>query len=203
MARTHFWHFLQNEEGQPINEAEISVYLANSSTPAYVYLAESGGTATNVTPQVTTRSDGYFEFWIADALEEYGYTGQKFKIAWSKPGVIDDGYVDYVEISLSVAEVDEYDTDVTKNKTVSNALAKSWNERSKILVTHVIADEWTFLGGNYFVNIVHNFNNEWPLVQCWDVATKQTVEVIAEALTSNAIKIWKIDNNESYITLVG
>jgi hypothetical protein len=215
MARTHFWHYLQNEEGQPVNGAEISVYLANSSTPAWVYKSESGAAPPdNTPPQVTTTSDGYFEFWIGDGLESQGYTGQKFKIAWSKPGIIDDGYVDYVEIALATAEVDELDTDVTKNKTVSNALAKSWNERAQILVTHIIPSEWVgpippeddpFEGpwGNYRYDITHNFNNEWPLVQCWDVDTKQTVEIVAESLTANVVRIWKIDNNESYITLVG
>ena len=87
MARNHYWQYLLNEEGQPIEDADITVTLAGTSTAAYVFEAESGGVAT-ITPGITTSSTGYFEFWIGDSRETNGYAKtQKFKIQWAKTGI--------------------------------------------------------------------------------------------------------------------
>jgi len=132
MARGHFWQYILNEEGQPIADAEVNVYLTGSNVPAYVFTQESGGTATNTNPQVTSNDEGYFEFWIGNPTELSGYSStQKFAISWSKPGIITTGRVDNIECYSPPIEtfvVDITSTDTVKNKTVSNALAKSWSD---------------------------------------------------------------------------
>jgi hypothetical protein len=211
MARTHFWHYLQNEEGQPVNEADVSVYLATTTTPAWVYLSESSGTAvdTDANP-ISTRDDGYFEFWIADADDTYGYTGQKFKITWTKPGIIDDGYVDFVEINLATAEVDETDIDETKNKTVSNALAKSWSEKAGVVTKRVTIPEWTNDAGNYYIIIDHYLNNEFPMVIVYEIKdindnyVNLSVDAVIDcSLGPSSIKVWRVDATETQITVIG
>lgn len=62
MARYHYWQFLVNQEGQPINAADINVYLAGTTTPANVYTSETGTAYTNTLPQASTNELGYFEF---------------------------------------------------------------------------------------------------------------------------------------------
>ena len=62
MAKIKWYSYLLNEEGQPISGASISIYLANSTTPAAIYTSETGTTATSAVPQLTTDADGYFEF---------------------------------------------------------------------------------------------------------------------------------------------
>jgi len=42
MARTHYWNFLLDEEGRPIQNAEVWVYLAGTSTAAELYNSETG-----------------------------------------------------------------------------------------------------------------------------------------------------------------
>lgn len=98
--RSHYWQYLMNEEGQPVAGASIYIQLAgNTVIPVKIYTAETGGVANSTAPQLTTDINGFFEFWIADASETDGYLGsQKFLIRWSKPGTIDDGYIDYVDI---------------------------------------------------------------------------------------------------------
>jgi len=129
MSRFHYWQFLINKEGQPIPDANINVYLAGTDTSAYVYFDEFGSNTSNEEPQVITNNMGYFEFWVADASEAYGYQkGQKFKIEWEKPGVA-LGKIDWVDIFPHVVEVDETDvTSTAKNKVISNKLAYRWEE---------------------------------------------------------------------------
>ena len=129
MARRHYWQFLVTDEGNPIENAEITIYIAGTSDTANVYLDEFGGNATASSPQTYTSRKGYFEFWIADTTEPNGYFfDQKFKIGWKAPGV-SAGYIDYIDVfSTSVAEVDVTSTDPLKNKVVSNLLAKGWED---------------------------------------------------------------------------
>lgn len=135
MARRHYWQFLVTDEGNPIENAEITIAIAGTDDPAYVYTDEIGGTATNVGPQTQTSRKGYFEFWVADSTELNGYSySQKFKLMWSAAGVA-AGFVDYVDVfSTSVAEVDVTSTDPLKNKAVSNLLAKGWEDHKDTIL---------------------------------------------------------------------
>jgi hypothetical protein len=206
MARSHFWHYLQNEEGQPVEGANISIYLAGTTSAANIYIAESGGSPVSAAPQITTRDDGYFEFWIADATETGGYTGSKFKVAWSKPGVIDDGFVDYVEVVLSSKEVDEDDQfDETKNKMVSNALAYSWERRAKVHTAIIESVDWEWDGSNYYKDITHSLTSWAPVVMVYDDdgMTKQSItSFIIQVIDPARIRIFRTDLNKSWVTII-
>jgi hypothetical protein len=134
MARSHFWSFIANEEGQPIPGANISLFLADTDTPAKVYDDEFNGNLITTAPQTTTSRNGFFQFWVNPALDDplNGYpSSQKFKLVWSKTGVA-SGQIDFVDIFPIVREtapVDETDSSSTeKNKTISNRLAYYWEE---------------------------------------------------------------------------
>ena len=137
MSRFHYWQFLLNKEGQPIPDANISVYLAGTEISANVYFDEFGSNYSNTPPQIITNNMGYFEFWIGDASEEFGYSkGQKFKIEWEKPGVA-LGQIDWIDIFPHVIEVDETDKfSNTKDKLISNKLAYRWEQHRN----HTIQD---------------------------------------------------------------
>lgn len=126
MARYHYWSFIVNEEGLPIEGADISVCLAGTEEPVYVYEDEYAGEPINSVPQIISLKNGYFEFWLPDTNEEIGYDNlQKFKLSWDKQG-IESGTVDYIDIFPPVIPVNELDTNKTKNKAVSNYLAFNW-----------------------------------------------------------------------------
>lgn len=129
MARRHYWQFLVTDEGNPIENAEISIYIAGTTDPAYVYTDEFGPAGSSSDPQIRTSRKGFYEFWIADKQEPNGYFLQtKFKIAWAAVGV-QTGFIDYVDVfSTSVAEIDITDTNEYKNKAVSNYLGKGWED---------------------------------------------------------------------------
>jgi hypothetical protein len=141
MARYHYWQFLINQEGQPINSANISIYLANSTTPAHVYSSENGSTVSNTVPQTTTNSNGYFEFWISDDSTNNGYDlGQKFKIKWERSGIT-SGEIDNIVIIPILEQVNEDDNSSTaKNKLISNNLAYLWNTHIEYDVTELNKD---------------------------------------------------------------
>lgn len=128
MGRVHIWNTLRDEDGTAIPSADISVYLAGSTVPAVIYLNEIGGSSIGNAPHLRTNAEGYFEFWIGDDNELNGYnTTQKFKIGWDKIGIV-AGYIDYIEAFPSVIAVDITSSNTTLNKSVSNALAKSWSD---------------------------------------------------------------------------
>lgn len=129
MARYHYWQFIANQEGQPINNAEVSLFLAGTDTPARVYKSEFGGETTEEVPQVYTNKAGYFEFWLGDDTELEGYPiGQKFKLQWNKENIA-SGSIDWVDIFPGFGPVDETDDSSSiKNKLVSNSLAHGWEQ---------------------------------------------------------------------------
>jgi len=91
MARVHKFYNIFSEGGRPINGVSVSVYLAGTTSPARIYTQEIGGVARTTAPQLTTDSKGFFEFWVPDSQEVGGYEdNQKFKVAWSKAGIIGD-----------------------------------------------------------------------------------------------------------------
>lgn len=135
--RTHYWQFLIDETGAPIPNAEVSIYLAGTDTPLYIYRDEIGGSPSNETPQVITNAEGFFQFWVADASEINGYEpNTKMKIAWERTGIA-QGYIDFIDIFVSTIPVDETDTSVIKNKALSNYLANLW-ETHRLDVSHKV-----------------------------------------------------------------
>lgn len=132
--RIKYFGYILNSEGQPIGGASVSILKAGTDTPVYVFISESGGSPIIATPQVTTKSDGYYEFWIADEEDvNYGYPySQKIKVSWFKSGVT-EGYVDYISVFPYIKAVDEADSTTSslaliKNKSVSNRLAYLWTQ---------------------------------------------------------------------------
>ena len=168
MGRVHVWNFLRDEDGSAIASADISIYLAGSTTPATVYLNEMGGTTIGNAPHLRSNTEGYFEFWIGDDSEINGYnTTQKFKIAWDKIG-INTGYIDYVEAFPPVIPVDITDSGTTLNKSVSNFMGKTWSDHVSNL-THIAhgIDEVDPASNNTVTNkLVSN-----ALAQAWSAAT--------------------------------
>jgi hypothetical protein len=203
MARSHFWQYIVNEEGQPVEAASISIYEAGTSTAAYVYTQNSGGSPTNTLPQATSNSEGLFEFWIANTSESQGYpSDQRFKVAWSKPGYVTAGEIDNIEIAAYPEEVDELDpVSTTKNKLVSNALAYKWDNLVSVTQIPVGWDVWSYTpdppgigdptrpagpmmtytysfatsAGDVW-GVEHKFSNRFVNVQCIDALTNTSID---------------------------
>jgi len=153
--RYHFWQFLLNQEGQPINNASISVFFAGTTTPVSIYTGELTSDVISIAPQITTTANGYFEFWIGDEAEPSGYDrGTKFKIQWERAG-ISSGIVDNIEVFQTMDGVDETDPDsIYKNKLISNALAYKFNSHSE----HDVLVDGFPIHGLMMVDVLSNEN---------------------------------------------
>jgi len=283
--RYHFWQFLLNQEGQPINDADISIFRAGTTTPVTIYTGEISSDIVSIAPQLSTTSNGYFEFWIGDEEEPSGYErGTKFKIQWERAG-ISSGIVDNIEVFQTMAGVDETDPDsIYKNKLISNALAyrfanhsehevlndgfpihglmpvdvdaidnvsnkvvsnrlaNGWethsnfnfdtvfpseiedsphdlqpieynssdstynklmsnqilfdiqgqitNIFSSVYYETVAASAWVLNGGSYEYDFVHNLDEEYPFIICWDTTTNKVAELdVIESIDYNTLKL--------------
>lgn len=141
MARYHFWQYIVDEEGTPLDNVDIYFHLSGTSdvtdVGADIFLNPTTGAVTQTykgSVRVRTDANGFFQFWVGDQWElEGGYEwDQKFRLSWEKAGII-NGFIDPVDIFPPLAPVDETSTGQgadekeKKNKLISNALAYKWN----------------------------------------------------------------------------
>lgn len=176
MARIHFWTYMLNEEGQPLQGAEVTVLLAGTEVPADVYLQEAGGSSTDIAPQCTTNSEGYFEFWIGDVNEIAGYaTPQKFKLKWEKIGIT-SGQIDFIDILPNSPRF-----------------------------YHTTTSSWTSGASGYYYDVNHGLNNQFPLVQAYDQATSTIIDpLLIQTISTSQTRIWMSVNTKILeIALVG
>ena len=146
MSRYHYWQYVVDEEGTPLDSVEIRFYLSDGTgigtVEANIFLNPTTGAITTTSQaDLRTDSNGFFEFWVGDAWEvEGGYDyNQKFRLEWYKAGLV-AGQIDPVDVFPPLPPVDETITGQTvgeeesKNKLISNALAYKWNSHIDIPV---------------------------------------------------------------------
>uniref|UniRef100_A0A6M3L0N3 Uncharacterized protein n=1 Tax=viral metagenome TaxID=1070528 RepID=A0A6M3L0N3_9ZZZZ len=92
--RYHYYNEARDQFGNTVKEADVYVYLAGTETDASVYTSNSGGTAVSSSPQVSTNSRGFFEFWVDDG--DYDHD-QKFKLSMVKTGYTFDD-IDHIQL---------------------------------------------------------------------------------------------------------
>lgn len=100
MARTHYWQYLADGNGVPIEGARIYVYLARTVDLAHLSITETSAVTNAAITPILTDSNGYFHFFMLDTAESevYGYEpSQRFKVVWVKNGIT-PGAVDDIEI---------------------------------------------------------------------------------------------------------
>lgn len=133
MARKHYWQFLQDDEGNPLTNAEVRIYLAGTLTEANIFNHPTlGSSTTSSVYDLRTNSQGFFEVWFGDIFEVNGYIStQKFKVIWTKGSVTD-----------TIEELTVYDPffpyqsgeDKDRNKTTSNNMGKNMQEHIALIV---------------------------------------------------------------------
>lgn len=139
MARVHYWQYIVDEEGRPIQGVDVDFFLnedIDSTQYADIYVNPTvGSTTTTDAVDLKTNIDGYFEFWVGDEWElEGGYAStQRFKLTWYKAG-ISRGTIENIDIYPPLYQIDETlagQTPVSeaerRNKVISNALAFRWD----------------------------------------------------------------------------
>ncbi len=138
--KTKVWNFLRGTDGAPVIGAKIDVYAypsgGGAATFANIFPTISGAAITTDTYNLFTDNNGYYEFYVADLGEDpvYGYefTAQ-FEVTWSGTGIL-SGSLDKLQFfDVDNREVDITSLDSRKNKSVSNAQAKLWNDHVTVV----------------------------------------------------------------------
>ena len=133
MSRYHYWQYVVDEDGRPLQNVNIRVYLNNNpNTEADIFVHPYLGSPTKSSvTDLETNGDGYFEFWVGDEFETLGgYSStQRFRLTWERAGIL-LGSIDNIDIYPPVFQVDETDssslTSDQRNKLISNKLAYGW-----------------------------------------------------------------------------
>ena len=134
MARVHYWQYILDEEGRPLENVDIRFYLNDSPTvEAEIFTHPTLGVSTTSSEaEIKTDGNGFFEFWLGDEFESIsGYTSdQKFRLTWNRAGIY-SGYINDIDVFPPIFTVDEADnvsvSKDDKNKVISNALAYKWD----------------------------------------------------------------------------
>lgn len=199
MARIKWFSYLLNDEGQPIEGASISIYLAGTTTAVTIYTSESEVGTISSAPHLVTNEDGYFEFWVGDSSDINGYAStQKFKIAFTKTGVV-SGFNDYISIFAGFIPVDLTSSSTAKDKTVSNLYAKQWEEHRVDDTAYVHGIEAVVVGsGDTTINkLVSNFYAKgWEDHKNLDYNENPHGIGLADEIDSNTVKNKLVSNNQ-------
>lgn len=178
MARAHYFYYLINSAGEPIPNANISIYSAGTTTPAQVYFGETGGASVSTIPQTNTDTNGFFQFWIADASEGGYEATSKFDVSWSTGGGAEDGTLQYI--------------DFITPRPISMS------------TTSIPTSAWTADDGQYYYDVVHGLGNSYPVVMLYEVSTNtETVPTTATSISANTTRVWKIDDAASVVSILG
>jgi hypothetical protein len=140
MARIHYWQYILDTKGRPVNDANIRVYEEGTLNEANIFLHPERGTfSTSSAENLQTDEQGFFQFWIGDRWEvEGGYTEHTgFKVAWN--GTDQDGNsvseeIDHLYIFAAVEPIDITNTNEDFNKVISNRLGYKWGEHVNSIV---------------------------------------------------------------------
>ena len=134
MARIHYWQYIVDDQGRPLQDVNVRLYLSDNPTQEadiFTHHALGAPTITSTT-NLKTDDNGFFELWIGDEFENIGgyVSTQKFKLVWQRAG-IQIGSISNIDVFPPVFKVDETDnissTVTDKNKTISNELAYGWD----------------------------------------------------------------------------
>lgn len=143
MARVDYWQYLLDSQGNPLQYANVRVYLAGTSIEANIYLDETFGSVTKSSVEnLRTDQYGFIQFWIGDRYEvEGGYPNeQAFKVVWQNTV---DGIQEEIDNLYVFTPVERIITDDSikgdpnnrdLNKVVSNKQGYKWEEHVDSIV---------------------------------------------------------------------
>jgi len=127
MSKVRQWLYLKDEEGVPLEDANMHLYLTGTETDATIF-SDSVGTLLDQSTW-TTGTSGFFDFYIGNEWSPSGYdASQYFDLAWSKSSR--SGMIEGIQLFPFLYSVDETDTEDDKNKLLSNQLAYKFDQHA-------------------------------------------------------------------------
>lgn len=264
MARKHYWQYIIDENGIPVDDAEVRIYLADRPTvEANIFLhPEYGGFSTSSAVDLRTNEDGFFEVWFGDEFEiEGGYgPGQNFKIIWTSgssneiieklsfyaplfPVDLEDDTDDFYHKTLSnvfaykidthtdsivpsssphdivpyylLFNLNKNESDYYSNKVVNNRLIYQMYELAYQSITASLntsgaeiysedVSSLTFSAGVYYKDVIHNLENNYPMVKLWELpGLENIVPIDVERINKNTIRFFLSEDIDVRVIIIG
>ena len=202
MARIDYWQYLIDKQGNPLQNAEVRVYLAGTLIEANIFLDNTFGSFTQSSvSDLKTDIHGFFQFWIGDEWEvEGGYTvDQQFKLIWqntidSIQEEVDDIYVFApvrpIEIGDSIqGELDNKDL----NRVISNSEGFKWNNHVDSIVPSASPHDLepvVFFNIDTVPNRVVSDKLGYQMYQMADRSSTTDIDISAARFYSERITTW-------------
>lgn len=165
-SKIHFWSYILNSSGAPIEDAEVRLYLNDDpTTEANIYDSETSSSYTTTSSvDIKTDNDGFFEFWIPDQWDDGGYEhSQLFRLEWYKAGTV-PGLIENINPWPNVFTWENTNTGAdkdNKNKFVSNYLVDKWLSHNNEIVPSasphdLYVVDYSSCGNNRYNKLVSN-----------------------------------------------
>jgi hypothetical protein len=212
MARIHFWHYIVDDQGRPLENVNVRFYLSDDPPQeADIFPHPSLGAPTTTTEaDIKTDGNGFFEFWVGDEFEPLGgyISTQKFKLTWERAGIL-SGVINNIDIFPPVFKVDETDntssTKDEKNKLISNELGYKWdthvdydaptNQPHSLQAVDTLSQDTTFnkLVSNSLINYILSA-----------IASAGTLSIAATAAIERnfTVSSWTASGDDYYTDLI-
>lgn len=210
MARIDYWQYLLDDQGRPLQYAEVRVYLAGTLTEADIYLDATFGSVTKSSDaDLKTDKYGFVQFWIGDRWEvEGGYNvDQQFKVRWYN--TIDSEYeqIDNLYVFTPVKPIDTSDTiegnprNRDRNKVISNTQGYDWDTHTDSTLPsgnpHGIAPVTWFDLGSLQSKVISN-KLGYQMYQLATTSSITPVDISASDYYTTTISSWTASGGYYY-----
>lgn len=209
MARVDYWQYLLDNEGNPLEYAEVRVYLAGTTDEADIYLDSTFGSITKSSAEdLKTDKYGFIQFWIGDKWEvEGGYNeAQQFKVVWqntvdSIEEVIDNLYIfTPVRPIIITDSVKGVPSNKDKDKVISNTQGYDWDTHVDLTLPsgspHGIAPVEFFISGLLQSKVISN-KLGYQMWNLSDQAADTPVDVSGASIFDDTIS-WTLSGDIYY-----
>ena len=210
MARIDYWQYMVDNEGNPLENAEVRVYLAGTLDEADIYLNGTFGSVTrSSTEDLKTNKFGFVQFWIGDEWEvEGGYTvDQQFKVVWQNDVDAIEEEIDNLYIFSPLRPVVTLDSiqgqpnNRDKNRLISNKQGKRWNDHVDSIVPSASPhglEPVEFFDLDERQNRVISNKLGYQLYEMAETASITPTDVSAAGFYNETISSWTASGGEYY-----
>jgi len=171
MSRSHYWQYVLNSEGQPVQGAIVTLKKEPALTSVYMYEQATGGSGVTY---VTTDNNGFFEFWVGgygnglSTDDTYAYpTNSTFQIEVSGSSILPRTFTS-VQLLFQPPRIFYSDMSSATPSAIGGGKYK------------------------YTKVITHKLNTMYPFVQIYDTTTK--------LLTAGTVSAASVDTTTISVT---
>lgn len=204
MARADYWQYLVDRQGNPLQYAEVRVYLAGTLTEANIFNhPELGSFNLSSDINLKTNKYGFVQFWIGDQWEVEGGYGenQLFKIVWQNTVDSIEESIDNLLVFSAVRPISLQNNSKNIDKVISNTQGKKWDDHVDSIVPSASPHDLepvVLLDLDSTPNKVINNKIGYQMYTLANTASSTDVDASAARYYSEEISSWTTSGGKYY-----